>query len=456
MEPDAISVSDRLNAARRGVRFGAWVSARSSDSCAVLEGVDGREILEELRRVDELTLRFSSFGLGGRMEPEASARFLFESLRRVVLADEVPEDVRLNFERVKRLHLYGLLEYDFFSAAVDLAHLVLEGAVRHRFVSYYEGRIPVFRGDDEDTLAVSVFDDVYEALREVRKQKSKLRLREGEGEPLPRGFSDLVGWARRRGLLPGQRNMIVLHSLVRLRNYAAHPERNSVDMPPESVRLLNDVAEIINKLWARDTVGGRLYPPPVARRPRVVALSDDGQASVQFGSVAAVRAVQEERRGWTYAVYLAAADEELVDFAWGAAGGQRFSHTPGQQTTRYPCERLWGPGAWDELVAVLDRFDGRGVGDAVPYLDRLFMIRVCDGEAEMPRAAADVAAQEAEDDRHWYAVVADHPLDALQHVRTHAADFRRLEQKTCIECHAMFVGHFDSDGEARRFAEGRR
>ena len=33
------------------------------------------------------------------------------------LVDAVPEDLRLNFERVRKLFLYGLLEYDFFSAA---------------------------------------------------------------------------------------------------------------------------------------------------------------------------------------------------------------------------------------------------------------------------------------------------------------------------------------------------
>src|SRR5688500_5657176 len=106
--------------------------------------MDGDEILEELRRVDETTLRFSPWGVGGRLEPPASARFLSESLTYAALVDAVPEDVCLNFERVRKLFLYGLLEYAFFSAAYDFGHLALEGALRHRFVTYYKGQVPIW------------------------------------------------------------------------------------------------------------------------------------------------------------------------------------------------------------------------------------------------------------------------------------------------------------------------
>jgi hypothetical protein len=412
--------------------------------------MEGDRILDELRRVDELTLRFNPLGLGGRMEPASSARFLRDSIASAVLAETVPEDVRLNFERVRKLHLYGVLDYDFFSVAIDEAHLVLEGALRHRFVSYYGGEIPVLRDGVAETLSAPSFDYYYDTLRRARKKKAQLRL-QGSGEPLPSGLRDLFAWARRRGLLPGQRNAIVFHSLAKLRNYTAHPERNDVNMPPESARLLREVAEIINKLWGHGTHGGRLYPTPLARRPRAAALRPDREAAVEFASLELVRA-EEERRDWMYAVFLAAADEDLVDFIVGRSG-YRFCHAPGFQTTRYPCELLWGPGSWADLLATLDTF--AGVADDVEYLDRLFFVRANDGSIDMPRASADLEAAEDPGDATWHAVLADHPLDAWQHVRSHEPGEARAGD-TCTTCHANTLARLETLEAARRFAEGMR
>src|SRR5436309_2212004 len=104
---------------------------------------DGEEILAALRAVDETTLAFNPLGLGGRLGPEDSARFLARLLDRATLRPDVPENVRQNFERLRRLFMYGVLEYQFFTAADDAAFLVLEGALRNRFVSYYAHNVPV-------------------------------------------------------------------------------------------------------------------------------------------------------------------------------------------------------------------------------------------------------------------------------------------------------------------------
>lgn len=150
--------------------------------------MDGDEILEELRRVDERTLHFSPWGLGGKLEPAASARFLAESLTYATLADEVPEDVRLNFERARTLFRYGLLDYDLFSTAYDLGHLALEGALRHRFVSYYGGSVPIWRDGVADILEAGTFDDYRKAVAAGRHQGPRLRLREEHPEGLPSGY----------------------------------------------------------------------------------------------------------------------------------------------------------------------------------------------------------------------------------------------------------------------------
>jgi hypothetical protein len=169
--------------------------------------VNAEEILNRLREADETTLRFSPWGFGGRLEPADSAAFLSGLLSHATLVDAVPEDVRMGFERVHKVFLHGLLDYDLFTAAYFLGHLVLEGALRARFISYYDGAIPVVRDGVDDTLVVSTFADYGGALRAARRGREKLRLRATADEGLPRGYPDLYQWARRRDLLIGQRNV---------------------------------------------------------------------------------------------------------------------------------------------------------------------------------------------------------------------------------------------------------
>lgn len=377
---------------------------------------DGQRMLEEIRSVDETTLRFNAWGFGARLEPAQSADFLWASLSRATLVDVVSEDVRSNFERVRTLFLHGLLEYEFFSAAYDLGHLALEGALRRRFFEYYDGRIPVLRDGVSDLLVVRSFDDYYDVT--ATKDGRRLRLDHEPHETPPRGYSELYEWARNRRLLFGQRNIGVFGSIVGLRNYVAHPSRYTVHMPPDVVRFLGDVAEIINRLWGQNTEGGRLFPGPVERRPRAAALSPDRKASVIFPSLLSLR-TEHERRDWTYALFLTASSEELVEFDWGNPGHQRFAHVPGLKLTAYPAELLWGPGSLDALVAILDDFSDQTPTDTVPFMDREFYIRVEEGhKPELPRDAADVIGLDVNShEAVWYLVRADFPMDAWVAIR---------------------------------------
>jgi len=126
-----------------------------------------------------------------------------------------------------------VLEYDFFTAASDYALLVLEGALRLRFLSHYADEVPVFRGGAEETLQVRTFDDVRAARRRYR-----LRGSDGGTYDLPVGVAGLLDWARRERLLTGTRTRIVDRALAALRNHAAHPFAHIVEMPPQSARTL--------------------------------------------------------------------------------------------------------------------------------------------------------------------------------------------------------------------------
>jgi hypothetical protein len=379
-------------------------------------------ILHELQTPDEATLVFNSFGLGGRLEPEDAADFQAASIARAVLAENVPDDVRNNFERARKLHLYGVLEYEFFTAAGDYALLVLEGALRVRFLAFYSEGIPLVRGEAEELLRARTFEDVHEA------RPARLRGADGTTHRLPMGADALLSWARREHMLAGTRSKIIEGILSGRRNHAAHPVGHAINMPVDSARTLRDVAETINKLWGHDTPGGRLFPGPVARQPRVASVAPDGSGGCEM-RLDQVPDADECERVWNFAVFLAVEGDELIAAGRGGVG---FTHRPGFQTTRFPCEMIW-QGSWKELTQAIEQGSFAGLDDTTDHLDRLFLIRVGQGQTDLARSPADMLALEAQPRGGWYAITADAPLDAWVHVRDHEPDVAG-GREFCPEC----------------------
>ncbi|MBA3866179.1 MAG: hypothetical protein H0X42_07520 [Solirubrobacterales bacterium] len=395
--------------------------------------------LTQLQAPDEMALIFSPVGLGGRMEPEGAARFQMETIAAATLVDAVPTETKENFERARKLHLYGVLEYEFFTAAPEYALLVLEAALRVRFISYYDHRIPVFRGEEPGTLPAEDFDVVREARR------TRLRRADGSKADLPIHLKALLAWARYERLLPGRRSRIVDRALVELRNHSAHPTSRTIEAPPGSSRMLRTVVEYINRLWGERTPGGRHFPGPIARRPRVVGLAPDGSASRQFAP-GQILEVPASGRDWNFAVFLAAEEEELTL----PHQGLRLTHREGFQTTLYPCELLW-EGGWQELV---DRVEAGGFDparDVVEHLDRLFWIRVAAGKVDPARSAENLLACSDPPEGRWYSLIADTPHEALHHVGEHEADLdpqSTPQAEACEECFVEVQGRFATTAEA--------
>lgn len=407
------------------------------------EDVDPPEPLAELQRPDPRTQRFTPNGLGlsVQLTPEGSARFQKDAVARATIVEAVPEPVRSNFERARKLHRYGVLEYEFFTAARDYVSLVLEGALRVRFVSFYEGQIPVQRGDQEEILTAADFD-------EVRKhaQGRKLRASDGTLDRLPLSTGALLDWARRERLLTGSRSRVVDRFLSELRNHAAHPVTHSLVMPPDSAGTIRDVAEVINKLWGDDTPGGRLFPAAVWRNPRVVAVDPGGVAASEM-RLDQVPAATAEEREWEYRVLLAVDGEDLTRLG---RDGIECTHVPGFQTTFYPCSELW-KGSWCDLITVINDGTLRPEGDSVDHLDRLFFVRVTDDGLDPARSAEDVIALSGEPTGTWDVVRADSPWDAWVHVRDHS-DVRVESDGACSECFARTEARSLSTAEVHTHA----
>jgi hypothetical protein len=380
--------------------------------------------LADLQTPDEMALLFNPIGFGSRMEPEDTARFQMSVIADATLVEDVPLEIRENFERARQLHMYGILQYEFFTVASDYSLLVLESALRVRFLSYYEKGIPVVCKGKEETLQAGSFDVVRRAAR-----SSRLRGRE-EVSPLPVGARALLAWARQERLLPGSETRQVDHALGGLRNFAAHPEGRTVLAPPNSSRMLRDVAEVINTLWGHRVPGGRLFPAPVVRMPRIASIATDGTGAAEMG-LHHVPDLNSHEQESEFAVFLAAETEKLTE---RCDHGWTFTHRQGLQRTVYPCEQLW-TGGYPELVVAIEAGEFVDCADTVEHLDRLFFIRVEGGNIDEPRSAADLLALDEPHRGHWHAVVADSPYQAFLHVRDHTgADPGEEFARSCPEC----------------------
>ncbi|MCU1622915.1 MAG: hypothetical protein JWL79_1760 [Frankiales bacterium] len=361
---------------------------------------------EDLIAPDPRTLSFGPYGLGGQLPAEKAVEFQQAAVTRFLLVEAVPDHTRRAFERLQRMHIYGVLCYDLFTVADSQASLVLELALAERFLLFYEGEVPFIVRKDQDAGAIRSltyrdWDDIFCTLRRGPFRDMLLKPTSGARPFRFTGtLNSLLRWARAEGLLIGQRNRQLDRVLEDFRNYVAHPRFTNTAMPVDSARSIRDLAEIINQLWGHATPGGRLYPAPL-ERPVVIVGWTLGEAWTQFELFKLPHARLTET---SFLALRAVPSDELTDY------------NSLYETTHYPAELLWGPGTEEQLKMWAK--SAPTSSDCVSYLDRLFLIRTLDGRVDPPMRP-DVAAGRTGHDRggHWHLVRADYPTDAFGHVR---------------------------------------
>src|SRR2546425_4288084 len=216
----------------------------------------------ELTTPDEGSLRFTPLGLAtsGQLRPEDAAQFQQRSIAPADLIPAVADGTRASFERLRALHSYGVLCYDLFTVVDDLRWVVLEQALRERFIAFYTGAIPIVNSSGtKSVFRTSDFEAINGAFRrggshakgwqlELRSRQTAIRI--------PLSLGPLLRWARQEGLLNGQRNRRVEEVLFdRMRNRFAHGSGFRIGMPNQSALAIRDLAEIINRLWGETTPG---------------------------------------------------------------------------------------------------------------------------------------------------------------------------------------------------------
>ncbi|MEV6021606.1 hypothetical protein [Streptomyces sp. NPDC052036] len=380
--------------------------------------------LEELQAADERSLRFTPLGLG-QMQPEDAADFQQRVIAGLRLADDVTETTRHKFDQLRAAHSHGVLCYELFTLVADVARLTLEQALRDRFVAHHGQVVEVRdRKKHEYQITMTSYSDFFEQYKKVRGAEIRMGASR-VWEPFNAMLDGLLTWARREGMLRGQRNRSLEPVLRRLRNMVAHGTYH-LTSPVEAARELSDLAEIINHLWGHATPGGRLYPAPLSRSIIAIGWNDSGEYTT--AGYASQLAQEDEEGRFTYVLVRAVfcpggvTDPNLMEFDARSA------------TTVFPAQYLWGPGPREEAVAWLD--DHQPEPDLCDYLDQVVLVRVNDGHVYLPMYPGVAAGLPgAEQDGTWYALRVDRGLDGFAHVRAIAdAGTEHAREGECSAC----------------------
>jgi hypothetical protein len=315
--------------------------------------------------------------------------------------------------------------------------LVFEQAVRDRFVEHHKGTVTFVDPADGSQHAVGAV--TYQQMHDVLRKNRRWRLLLDDGQTL--AFDGMLGdlrkWARRLGLLRGQRNRVIEQAIADLRNMAAHPDYHLTD-PVDAARTLSDLAEIINHLWGVATPGGRLYPAPIQREAVVLAWNVAGTQLRIALADALPEAVEPDDEPWRCAVVRAVfrPEQHISD-----PGLREFDSR--HEVTRYPVDLLWGPGSINDAAAwYVTHQPGP---DECDYLDRTFLVRHHGTDLYLPMRPTVAAALPAtEQSGQWYAIKADHPNDAFLHARNLLARIGCARRGPCRNCHAetLRIGTF--------------
>ncbi|GAA0818821.1 hypothetical protein ACFQVD_30350 [Streptosporangium amethystogenes subsp. fukuiense] len=404
--------------------------------------------LEELCQADDRTLHFTpmGLGLGVRMRPEGAAEFQQQVVAQFDLAPQVAESTRKSFEDLRTAFAHGLFCYEIFTLVNDRGLLVLEQALRDRFIAHHGGTVRFVdeRNGTQHAVATGSYHELHDVVR--KNPRRRLLLDGGQTIAFNGMLGDLRTWARRLGLLRGQRNRAIEQAISDLRNLAAHPAGYHLTTPVEAARTLSDLAEIINHLWGVATPGGRLYPAP-HRRDVVVVAWDTAGTQLQMGLADELATAVDPAVGptadpadprWRAVIVRAVfrADQGIAD-----PGLRAFDSR--YEVTQYPADLLWGPGSLADAAAWTAEHQPEA--DECDYLDRTFVVRYDGTSLYWPmRPSVAAALPNADQNGYWYAIKADHPNEAYHHVRTRITATGCARRGPCQQCHAetLHTGHY--------------
>ncbi|MFJ5309739.1 hypothetical protein [Streptomyces sp. NPDC088350] len=366
--------------------------------------------LQDLQAVDPRSLHSTPGGALTPASPDVAVAHHQRLASVLVLAPEVGDLTRRQFDRLRTVFVYGVLNYELFTMVADDARLAFEQALRDRFMAFHKGTVAVRdKHGHEHRISATGYSHFFRQMRDLKLTGPRIQMA-GRWTGFNGTLDGLISWARREGLLRGGRSRRVETFLQDMRNEVAHGSFHLLG-PGDALMALSTLVEVINQLWGCPTPGGRLYPQPITREVLFIGWTSAGDECVAGLAENLATSATTRDTGWTYVLVRA------VHWSEGREDPNLLEFDSLHATTSYPTTLLWGPGTRSEALVWLRENDPQP--DICDYMDQVFLVRVHDGHVLLPTEPG-VAAGFSGPDRlgNWYAIRADGGLDAFNHVRS--------------------------------------
>jgi hypothetical protein len=191
----------------------------------------------ELLHIDEINSMFFAGDCSRAIE------IAQERIAVLQLIDRVPAEVSRIFKTAKKLYLFGLFEYEFFTVSHHYAYLAIEAAVYHRWSQTQSKPFVLTHGQDQMTVHNAGRGSIAHFCESKKWKKRDVKI---NGKPFPFTMPTLLARLREDGIITDYQHY-QLKTKLKLRNIHSHLEFGPLEMPDTGV--LARVAEAINVLF---------------------------------------------------------------------------------------------------------------------------------------------------------------------------------------------------------------
>jgi hypothetical protein len=191
----------------------------------------------ELLQIDEIN---TGFFRGDRDQAIRTAQERVASIR---TTDRVPDEVARIFKTAKKLYVFGLFEYQFFTVSHHYAYLAIEAAVYHRWSQTQPKPFVLTHGEEQMTVHDSGRGSIARFCESKGWNRREVKL---NGKRFPFSTASLLARLRQAGIITEFRHR-QFETKLNLRNIHSHLEFGPLEMPNAGV--LERVAELINALF---------------------------------------------------------------------------------------------------------------------------------------------------------------------------------------------------------------
>lgn len=192
----------------------------------------------ELLKIDRINAGFFS------QDRADSVREIQESIANIQLIPKVPEHVTRVFDWAKRLYIFGLFEYGFFTVSCHYAFLAVESAVYNRWNAALPSPTVLQHGPDSMTIPTAGRGNISLICKTKGWKERQVKV---NGRPYPWKVELAIEQLQQDGVITLWHQKRLRDVWMKLRNIHSHLEFASITGPRAGT--LERAAEVINILF---------------------------------------------------------------------------------------------------------------------------------------------------------------------------------------------------------------